>query len=474
MPPTDTATTELALAAAPKTIVLNGDHPVAPTDKGAKLDVLPDEAYLPFFSERAKNIKGNPIRDLLPMEYLPGMLSLLAGKPNPETFPITSVTFNTRHPSGDEVKLTLTDGPLHEAMQYNLIQGLPALTEWVTGLQEFVHGRKREEGWTVSMGVGSADLLHKCVNGLFDSGDSILVETPSYPGIIPLFHSLNVECVEVASDPEGIQPDDLAKVLNEWPEDKPKPKALYTIPVGSNPSGYTTTLERRRQVLALAHKHNFLILEDDPYYYLYYAEEPRPPSYFTLEAIEPGPAGRVVRFDSFSKILSSGFRLGFVTGPAKIMAVINGQTALSNLQPSTFVQGIVLSILQSWGYETFLAHTERVSEFYKKKRDVFISALERHLGPLGEWHTPGAGMFLWLKLNVPPNADGEIDSAQVIKENARNAGILALPGVVASPLGKKSAYSRVSFSLLSEEDADEAARRLAKVVIDCRNQAKSS
>jgi tryptophan aminotransferase len=95
------------------------------------------------------------------MENLPGMISLLAGKPNPDAFPINSVSFTTRHPSGDEVQLSLNGPALHEAMQYTMIQGLPALLEWVTSLQEMVHGRKPEEGWSISMGVGSADLIHK-------------------------------------------------------------------------------------------------------------------------------------------------------------------------------------------------------------------------------------------------------------------------------------------------------------------------
>ena len=63
---------------------------------------------------------------------------------------------------------------------------------------------------------------------------------------------------------------------------------------------------------------------DDPYYYLYFGNVPRPPSYFTLEALG-GTVGRVIRFDSFSKILSSGFRLGYVTGPKKLVDLINAQ-----------------------------------------------------------------------------------------------------------------------------------------------------
>ena len=85
----------------------------------------------------------------------------------------------------------------------------------------------------------------------------------------------------------------------------------------------TATEARRREVLALAQEHDFLILEDDPYYFLYFGAAPRPPSYFALEREALPAVGRVLRFDSLSKILSAGIRIGFACGPAPIMDVID-------------------------------------------------------------------------------------------------------------------------------------------------------
>jgi tryptophan aminotransferase len=110
---------------------------------------------------------------------------------------------------------------------------------------------------------------------------------------------------------------------------------------GCNPTGVTASLERRKDVLALAREHNFIILEgdghffrlntsfslfnrppDDPYYYLYYGEAPRSPSYFALELEEP-EIGRVIRFDSMSKVLSAGIRIGFASGPERLIEAID-------------------------------------------------------------------------------------------------------------------------------------------------------
>lgn len=63
-------------------------------------------------------------------------------------------------------------------------------------------------------------------------------------------------------------------------------------------------------------------LTDDPYYFLYYGDAPRVPSYFTLELEQP-EVGRVLRFDSLSKILSSGIRIGFLCGPEALLQAID-------------------------------------------------------------------------------------------------------------------------------------------------------
>lgn len=72
--------------------------------------------------------------------------------------------------------------------------------------------------------------------------------------------------------------------LESWPANKPLPKLLYTVPFGSNPTGYTINEERRKDVIRLSRKYNFLILEDDPYFHLYFAKEgeSKPLSYHAL------------------------------------------------------------------------------------------------------------------------------------------------------------------------------------------------
>ncbi|KAF5374493.1 hypothetical protein D9615_009117 [Tricholomella constricta] len=441
-------------------------------DKQESIKSLPAEYYTRFLSDVAKSRKPSAIRSLFPLENTPGLLSLLAGKPNPTTFPFTSLSFTARSPVGEDsdVRLKLDDSVLALGLQYGATSGFEPLVDWIYGLQEFSHGRKRSEGWRLSIGSGSQDLIYKAVTALVNPGDSILVESPVYAGVLPMFHNLKCEQIEVETDAHGISSSSLRSILENWPAGKPKPRVLYTVPYGCNPTGMTATLERRKAVLSLAREHDFIILEGepyDPYYYLYYGKAPRYPSYFSLELEEP-ETGRVLRFDSLSKILSAGIRIGFASGPKSLLLAIDGHTATSNLQTPSLTQAIVWKLLDSWGYEGFKKHTENVSEFYRTRRDVFERAMQKHLSGLAEWTIPEAGMFFWFKLLLGDDPSVEGDSQAVIRDKAVERGVLALPGTVFLPNGRKTPYVRASFSLLDDAEVEEAVNRLGKVIQDAR------
>ncbi|KAF7337049.1 PLP-dependent transferase [Mycena venus] len=459
---------------------------------------LPESFYTPFLSDIAKARLPSPIRSLLPLEATPGLLSLLAGKPNPTTFPFTSFSFTAQAPPPEDgqtvredISLKLSGAELAAALQYGPTGGMAPLVDWLYDLQRTMHGRERGEGWTLSVGGGSQDLLSKAIIALLNPGDTVLVQSPVYAGVIPLFHSLKCEQIEVEADADGISSESLRAILEGWPADRAKPKVLYTIPYGGNPTGATATFARRREVLQLAREHNFLIMEgtplqailaidyslshyktDDPYFYLFYGHESeRAPSYFTMERADaslagsPIAVGRVLRFDSISKILSAGMRIGFASGPAPILRAIDAHTATANLQPASLTQAIAHALLSAWGTDGFLAHTRGVSGFYRKKRDVFEAAMQRHLQGLAEWTPPQSGLFFWFKLLIPGAED---DSALVVRTQAFERGVLALPGTVFLPNGRKTAYVRAAFSLLGEEEVDEALRRLKETILDAR------
>lgn len=453
-----------------------------PSSSSSTVDVIDANAYL---SKTAKSRMPAPIRSLFPLEQIPGMISLLAGKPNSETYPFAnlSVELKPLHEGDQPQTLVIQGKDLDDALQYGPTRGLPRLVSQLEKLQSRVHQRAIVPAeWRLTTGIGSQDLLTKTFESLFDPDvDSFLVEAPAFAGIFPALSTLRVNLVPVDTDDEGVSPTSLAEILAQWPADKKKPKALYTTPIGANPSGTTSSDGRMREVLAVCRQHNVLILEDDPYYYLAFeglgqdpATRQRPHSYFSMEAQDGGPKGLVLRFDSFSKVLSGGMRLGYMTGHPAFVDAVDKSSSNLNLQSSGITQAVALAALEHWQLPGFLAHADRVASFYKARRDKFEGAVRRILGgndgekpSVAEWVTPKAGMFLWLKLKLPEDVP---DSFDVISNEAKEAGVLAVPGRAFMPKGDASVYVRTSFSLLPEADFDEACHRLRKVVEDLWSQ----
>ena len=115
------------------------------------------------FTENRRSGRSFLVRGLYPLESKPGVISFLAGKPNGAMFPFKSLSFTATCPSNpDEVSTVSLSGPdLASGLQYGPTAGLPRLIDWFIGLQERSHSRTPIEGWRLSVGTGSQDLIWK-------------------------------------------------------------------------------------------------------------------------------------------------------------------------------------------------------------------------------------------------------------------------------------------------------------------------
>lgn len=355
----------------------------------------------------------------------------------------------------------------------------------------------------LAVGTGSQDLLTKAFDVVAEEGSSILIEAPTYPGSLAYLEPIGCRLVTVPTDGDGLIPEELERTLRNWDEamEGPRPRVLYTIPTGCNPTGASLTLERRQRLYEIArHPDNdLLILEDDPYYFLQFGGA-RLPSLFSMDT-----DGRVVRFDSFSKILSAGLRIGTVTGPKPVVERINLHSQASNVHPSGIAQMLVLALFRHWhvgdkdplptsavaatglsdearpldpvaaayagsGLGALGAHVDRVIDFYRSQCDHFVASAKRHLDGLVEYSLPKAGMFVWLRLL------GVEDSASLIRDKAREKKVLMVPGTACYPGGGTavSPHVRAAFSTASPEDMDEALRRLAECIREAHAEAAAA
>eukprot|EP01112_Ceratiomyxa_fruticulosa_P024360 TRINITY_DN996_c0_g1_i1.p1 TRINITY_DN996_c0_g1~~TRINITY_DN996_c0_g1_i1.p1 ORF type:complete len:501 (-),score=122.09 TRINITY_DN996_c0_g1_i1:88-1389(-) len=417
--------------------------------------------YTNFLSRRSARRQPSAIRELMPLMRIEGMISLGGGLPNQTTFPFEKINVALK----DGTSLEISGERLAESLNYSPSYGLPGLVNWIRNHQQRVHnppyGKKDSSSWNVCVCTGSQDALAIAFDMLINEGDTVLTEIPTYSGSLAALNALGSVLVGVETDNEGLIPLALENTLKNWDISKhPFPRVLYTIPTGQNPSGSTLSSHRKQQIYSIACNYNLIILEDDPYYFLTFSSNDSADgaenmtSFLSLDV-----QGRVLRFDSFSKVLSSGLRLGWVTGPSPLVERMQLHQQASCLHPSGVSQGLALALLEKWGIEGWTSHLHFVQNFYKQRRDSFLEAAKRHLEGLAEWSVPHAGMFVWFKLL------GIKDSRVLIKEKAVNKKVLLVPGVSFIPNPTTpSNYVRASYSTASLPEMDEALRRLASLL----------
>ncbi|XP_043369314.1 kynurenine/alpha-aminoadipate aminotransferase, mitochondrial-like isoform X4 [Dermochelys coriacea] len=349
--------------------------------------------YSHFITAVSAARKASPIRLLteLMQKSPPSLISLAGGVPNPNTFPFKMATITTR----DGTTVDIGEDLMKRALQYSPSAGIPELLSWLKDLQKSLHNPPTakfspDQGqMEICVTTGSQEGLSKVFEMLINPGDNILLDAPTYPGTLA----------------------------------------------------------------ALARQYNFLIIEDDPYYFLQF-DKPWAPTFLSMDA-----DGRVIRTDSFSKILSSGLRIGFLTGPKPLIDRVILHIQVSTMHTSTFTQLMIAQLLQQWGEKGFLEHVDRVVEFYKAQQDAMLVAADKWLKGLADWHTPAAGMFLWIKIK------GVSDTQHLIMEKALQKEVLLVPGGAFNiDSSVPSSYVRASFSLCSPAQMDQAFQRLAELI----------
>jgi len=163
-------------------------------------------------------------------------------------------------------------------------------------------------------------------------------------------------------------------------------------------------------------------------------------------------------FESFSKIISAGMRLGFVVGAKALVDRVQLDQQATCLHTSGLSQAILFTILSTWGKEGWEKQIRAIQDTYAKRRDTMIRAAEAHLVGLAEWFLPSAGMFVWFRLL------GIDDTFELIKKKALEEKFLMVPGSAFSPDGSPSSYVRASYSTSTDEQMDLAVQRLAALL----------
>ena len=388
-------------------------------------------------SDKFKNLKPSAIREIFKSLGAPGAISFAAGNPNPDSFPVSDM-----RRIADEI----FSNESVAALQYGITEGYTPLRKLVSERLKRVYniGGPEDDLIIVTGGQQGIELTCKV---MCNEGDVVLCEDPSFIGALNAFRSLGAKLVGVPLEEDGI---DLA-ALEAALKANPRTKFLYTIPTFQNPAGITTSLEKRRAVLALAKKYDILILEDNPYGDLRFTGEDVP----TYKSMDD--EGRVLYCGSFSKVLSAGMRIGFLCADKDIVSKIVVAKQVEDVHTNNFFQMICAKYIEQCDLE---AHIAEIREMYRKKAGLMISALEKYMPEGVSFTRPEGGIFLWCSLPEGLSLDEFV-------ARAGEKNVFVVPGTAFSPDPEAPNRSfRLNYSMPTDEEIDRGIKILADIARD--------
>lgn len=322
-----------------------------------------------------------------------------------------------------------------KALSYGTGVGHPGLCEWIAER----HGGL--DAGQVMVANGSLEAGAMLFEQLLEPGDRVVVEQPSYDRTLLLLGRLDVELVPVPLEADGIDVGALEEALAAGPV-----KLAHVIPNFHNPAGCTLSAEKRVRLVELAAEHDFQVFEDDPYRELPFEGEALE-TMLTLDGAE-----RVIHASSFSKTVSPGVRVGYLAGPAGVVAKLAKRANETYISPNMLAEAIVLELCRSGGLDR---NIEFVKEALRERRDALVAALRERL-PEAEFVVPGGGYFLWLDL-----AEGT-DTRELLTE-AKGEGVAFVAGPDFMLEGGENSL-RLSFASVPPEQMDEGIARLARAL----------
>ena len=253
----------------------------------------------------------------------------------------------------------LVSGMGAQTLQYGSGQGDPRLRERICDVMA-LEGITDASPSEVVVTVGSQQGLDLVTRVFCDPGDVILAEGPSYVGALGVFQAAEARVRHVAMDDHGLIPEALEEALVDCRANGDRVKFLYTVPNFHNPAGVTLSEPRREAIVALAEKHDLLIIEDNPYGLLGFDHEP-------MRALRARNSQRVIYLGSFSKTFSPGLRVGWVLAPLAVREKLVLATEAQVLCPPSLTQYAVARYLdtQPWREQIKL-----FTELYRERRDA--------------------------------------------------------------------------------------------------------
>ena len=393
------------------------------------------------FSDKIASLKPSAIREILKAPKDADTITLAAGNPAPETFPVSDLA---------RFAADIFANDSTTALQYGATDGYEPLRRAVAERQKTVWGigKSVADGDSfndttiiVSGGNQGIELAAKV---FCNEGDTVICENPTFIGGLNAFRSCGYNTVGVPIEEDGMN----VEALEETIKATPNAKLLYIIPTFQNPAGITTSLTKRKAIYEVCKKYGLMILEDNPYGELRFAGTEIP----TIKSFDT--EGLVIYCSSFSKILSAGMRVGFVVAPEEVAAKMVVAKQSEDVHTNQFFQMLCYKFMTECDLD---AHIAMIREVYGRKCKLMLDCLEAELPAAVRFTRPEGGLFIWVTL-----PDG-VDASAFLKACMAEK-LMIVPGATFNcDVTEGSMSFRLNYSTPSDEQIKEGVARLGKV-----------
>ncbi|HNQ89938.1 MAG TPA: PLP-dependent aminotransferase family protein [Verrucomicrobiota bacterium] len=312
---------------------------------------------------------------------------------------------------------------------------------------------------------GSQQLLYMVTEVLCDPGDVVLLEDPTYFVYLGIAQSHGLECRGIPLEPDGLDLGALERALNRLKREGRlhRVKLLYLVSYHQNPTGTTTSWEKKARALDLLRSyersagHPIYVLEDAAYRELRFAGADVPSALAT-----PMSEARVIYTSTYSKPFATGVRVGFARLPEAIRVPVSRVKGNHDFGTSSLLQHLLSRALASGRYES---HLEQLRLRYAEKAGWMLDALGSRFPAEAAWRRPAGGMYVWVRL--PRHRSTGLRSE--LFQRALAHDVLYVPGrlcYATDPTRRAPDHElRLSFGSASREAIDQGIARLADALI---------
>ncbi len=390
------------------------------------------------FADRMSCVHKSFVREILKVTEDPEVISFAGGLPNPRYFPIQEVA--------EAAQRVLAECG-EAALQYSTTEGYLPLREMIS--RRYARQGLKVDPADIMITNGSQQGLDLLGKVFLNKGDGVIVERPTYLAAIQSFGLFEPRFLSVPLQEDGVDPEALAETLSlsKSDADTTHTKLFYSVPNFQNPTGITYSEEKRRAVADGLQGRSVVFIEDNPYGDLRFMGQDKPSMRAYL-------GDDVVLLGSFSKIVSPGIRLGWISACPEIMEKLVIAKQAADLHSNYLCQRIVHRYLSDNDIEK---HITKIRQAYGAQRDHMVRMMEECFPESVSFTRPEGGMFIWATLP-------ERMSSLALFHEASKEKVAFVPGQAFYADGSGRNTMRLNFSNCDLEKISQGIQRLAKVI----------